>query len=292
MTIEGFTLITVAVGNSRTRLGRFEGRALHDPVSLTNTDGAEAIAAKVRSLADESADGSAPPQVVLASVNDPFAGNLETLLLETFRGGAAGGLWRAGRDVPIEMPHTLDDASTVGADRWLNALGASRRAGQACVVIDAGTAVTVDFVDGEGVFHGGVIAPGVRLMLRSMSEGAAALPELDWDGRAEFTSPFGQSTAEAMTLGAISAVRGLMRERLDAYAEHYGGYPQIVATGGDAVALFEDSDLIEHIVPDLQLIGIQAACERALSEDSDREGFGAAAIGVDFDQRMGADGDG
>lgn len=255
-------LLAVAVGNTRTRVGLFEGRTLHDPASFPNADGAPALLEAM-----EEAAGERPVQVVVASVNESFSGTVAEAL-ET-RGVGAGwvsGVWRAGRDLPVAMSHTLEDATTVGADRWLNALAAWTRARQACVVVDAGTCVTVDFVDGEGTFHGGVIAPGIRLMLASMHSGTAALPEVGWDGRAPEGGPFGRSTRDAMIRGAIAAVRGLVRERVEAYAEHYGGYPQIVATGGDGTVLFEHSDLVEHIVPDLQLIGIQSACERALAD--------------------------
>jgi type III pantothenate kinase len=57
-------------------------------------------------------------------------------------------------------------------------------------------------------------------------------------------------------LGALGSVRGLVHFMIERYAEFYEGYPQIVATGGDAPLLFEKDELVEHIVPDLQLVGI------------------------------------
>ncbi len=152
----------------------------------------------------------------------------------------------------------------MGDDRLLNALGAYARSKQACVIVDAGTAVTVDFVDGEGVFHGGAIAPGVKMMLDAMHERTAALPAVDMKpellpGAAE--APFGKTTAQAMVVGVVAAARGLAHSLIDRYAEFYHAYPRVIATGGDAALLFDNDDLVEHLVPDLTLIGLLAACE-------------------------------
>ena len=162
----------------------------------------------------------------------------------------------------------ITDDSTVGQDRLLCAVGASVRAEQACVVVDAGTAITVDFVDGEGTFQGGIIAPGVQMMLDALHERTAALPKVPFALPDRALGPFGKDTTHAMRLGVLNAARGLARHTIEQYAEAFGGYPQIVATGGDAPALFEHDDLVEHIVPDLQLIGIAEACARVLDADA------------------------
>jgi type III pantothenate kinase len=181
----------------------------------------------------------------------------------------------------------------------LCAFGAYARAKQACVIVDAGTAVTVDFVDGEGAFHGGVIAPGAQMMLDAMHEKTAQLPKVALGGQplrggsAEPTSiagehesttppppsqepprsggpnPFGKNTREAMLLGVANSIRGLVQHTVERYADFFGAYPQVVATGGDAPALFGDEitqgGIVESIVPDLQLIGILEVC-RAVEE--------------------------
>jgi hypothetical protein len=74
-----------------------------------------------------------------------------------------------------------------------------------------------------------------------------------------------------MLVGVRGAARGLAHELIDRYAEFYGAYPQIVATGGDARALFEGDEVIEHIVPDLTLLGIQAACAIQLGGDVEED---------------------
>ena len=134
-------------------------------------------------------------------------------------------------------------------------------------LVNAGTAITVDFVDGEGVFHGGAIGPGVRMMLRSLHEGASALPLVETIEDVVETQ--GRDTRSAMVLGVLEFARGGVHRLIERYAQAYAAYPQIVATGGDAALLFRDDDVIEHVVADLQLMGIHEACRQTLSGDDD-----------------------
>ena len=139
---------------------------------------------------------------------------------------------------------------------------------QACIIVDAGTAVTVDFVDGEGTFHGGAIAPGGALQLRALHEHAAALPELKFNAPTD--EAFGRSTSQAMLQGVYHGIRGMIWRLVEQYAEAYGAYPMVIATGGDAEILFARDELIDRIVPDLTLMGIAAAARRSLvSDDAD-----------------------
>ncbi len=278
-------LLLISVGNSRTRCavaiggagaqmggsggGGGGGGELQPSIYLRNDE--------LGTLPDRLADLAAGVEglrPVIASVNDPVADRLEAALLD-YAGPAdlRAPVLRMGRDLPIPVEHTLTPPITVGQDRLLNALGAFSRSTQACVVIDAGTAVTVDFVDGHGVFQGGAIAPGLRAMLAAMHEHTSALPRLDLNpdllpGRNDPAEhPWGKTTPSAMTLGAVAAVRGMAHELIDRYAEFYEAYPRVVATGGDAPLLFDQDPLVEHIVPDLTLIGMLAACNIALQAD-------------------------
>lgn len=304
-------LILVSVGNTRTRVAVATDGQL-EPSTVLENDNLTAIVQTCLSLAGgEEHLREEPGRVVIAAVNQPLANQLERALLDAAAGGASadgpsksrssgsGGrgtdrspdsraghgqeqvtVLRFGRDLSIPIPNTLDDDTTVGQDRQLDALGAFTRSKQACIVIDAGTAVTVDFVDGQGVFHGGAIAPGVRMMARALHEHTAALPSVniaeelkriaakpaptpsiarEMEDSPVGPVPFGKTTSEAIAIGVASAVRGLVRVLIDRYAEYYGAYPRVVATGGDASMLFEHDELVEIIVPDLALVGMLAA---------------------------------
>ena len=248
-------ILAIAVGNSRTRMGRCVSGGIESP-ALFRSDDTRELARAARELAEGAG------AVVIASVNEPCARALENEL------GSAIPCYRLGRDLSIPIQHALDDASTVGHDRLLCAIGAFEKARQACVVVDAGTAITVDFVDGEGVFQGGAIAPGLSMMLRSMTAGTSALPDIAFEP-VPLDRPFGKRTIEAMRLGAQASAVGAVHHLLGRYAEAFGAYPVVIATGGDAPTLFEGDEIVEHIVPDLQLLGIRAACAIVLDDEID-----------------------
>lgn len=257
-TPSGPEVVVVSVGNSRVKFAKARGEELDDSRAIGKDDVQDAVAAIV-----ELAKPDGRP-VVMASVNNAVADVIE-------KGVVAGGVevYRLGRDLQVPINHALDDASTVGQDRLLNAFGAYARSKQACIVIDTGTAITVDFVDGEGTFQGGMIAPGLRAMLGAMHSSTAALPRLDFAPPDTARGVFGKDTAHAMLLGVQAAVRGIVRYAVDTYAEAYGGYPRVIATGGDARRLLENEPVVENIVSDLQLIGLAAVCNAVLDGGDD-----------------------
>lgn len=109
------------------------------------------------------------------------------------------------RELPLRV--AVDHPDRVGIDRLLNAVGVSHRvpAGTPAVVVDAGSAVTVDLVDAEGTFRGGAIFPGLRLMARALNKDTARLPLVE-----EFTEPHipGRDTDAAIRAGVYHAVCG------------------------------------------------------------------------------------
>ncbi len=250
-------VILVSVGNTRTRLALVQGGALQPSQVLVNASPDELVG-RIRDICG----GRTDVPVLIASVNDPVAEPLADAIRAQGRRVMRASATGAGLHIPIR--HDLVPPVKVGVDRLLAALGAYSRSGQACVVVDAGTAVTVDFVDATGKFLGGCIAPGLALMLGALHEHTAALPLVTVrDGEPFDTGPgpLGKTTTHAMTLGCIAAIQGMTHVLIDRYAEMNGSYPRVVATGGDAPRIFENDDLVEHIVPDLVLMGMHATYE-------------------------------
>lgn len=253
-------LIALAVGNTHARIGLFKGKDLDGSQVIASVE-ASAIADAAVVLADK-AIGEDNPPVVIGSVNPKAA---DAIAVELIKAGLKP--TRFGQETPLPVAHTLDDEGikTVGQDRLLCAAGAFAHAGQACVVVDVGTAVTIDFVDGEGVFHGGAIAPGLDMMLAALAEKTEALPRVSFDREAA-ESIFGKNTPDAMRQGVKAMVCGSVRYLAERYADFYEAYPRIIATGGD-MGVLEGDELVETFLPDLQLHGIRVACERLLEHD-------------------------
>jgi len=257
MNAPDFELLAVNVGNTRVGAAVYCSDEQLGAGDAPSTD-VKSAADMIVELAHELND-SPHGAVVVASVNEPAAESLCAALDDRL----SLAVYRVGVDLPIQLTHTLGDDHTTGVDRFLNAVAAFDTVHQACVVVDAGTAVTVDFIDGEGTFHGGAIAPGARMQLAALHEQTANLPIVDlaWPDDAE---PFARTTAQAMLAGVCVGIQGMTRALVERYAEAYGAYPTIIATGGDAELLFKNDDLIERIVPDLTLRGIAVSAQKAL----------------------------
>jgi type III pantothenate kinase len=240
-------LIALGVGNSRLAIGVFSGGELRkvERIPLSERDRWEAaIATGWKSLS-----GGA---VAAASVNP----KIDTLVEQAVRAAADQSVQWIGRDIDVPIGVETQAPRETGIDRVLNIAAAFEQMGKACIVVDAGTAVTVDCCNDYGDFLGGAIMPGVSLMLEVLAEKTAGI------GRVSYSTPtgaFGDSTESAVSQGIYRSIRGLVREVAEACAEQFGRWPEVIATGGDAEQLFEGWELIHAISPDLGLYGIALA---------------------------------
>ncbi len=254
------SLLAISIGNTRTRLGMFEEGELVQHAAVDNRHEVD-MAAWLREASVVWKGDRAMIPVVLASVNPAMTQKLRAMAMEAF---PTASVMRVETDVPIAIGRQLDHESMVGEDRLLNAAAAYNVLKQACVVVDAGTAITIDFIDGAGTFHGGAIGPGAQMMLTSMHEHTAQLPEVEMDIP---TEPIGHNTVQAMRSAVYHGLRGMVRELVEQYAEVAGTYPMVIATGGSADLLFKDDPFIERMVPDLTLIGLAVSWQRHVDEE-------------------------
>jgi type III pantothenate kinase len=193
---------------------------------------------------------------------------------------------RSGPAAPAvaqHLEHGLDlsacrNVHTIGADRLWAARGAWERAHGPALVVDAGTAVTVDALGvaahGGPAFLGGAIAPGADLLRRALGAGAARLFEVELpiasDGAVALADvpALGRESAEALRSGVVHGLRGAVRElaRLVALEARLAGAPRFV-TGGGAAWLLAAPPVIEHAehVPLLVHEGLLAAFDQSAS---------------------------
>jgi type III pantothenate kinase len=146
--------------------------------------------------------------------------------------------------LPLQV--RLEKPDYVGIDRLLDAVAANSRrpAGTSAVIVDAGSAVTVDALDENGAFVGGAILPGLRLMAATLHEHTALLPQIDVP-RHPPSSP-GKSTIAAMEAGIFWAVAGGIRALIEQYAAAASAPPRVFLTGGDGPVL-------QTVLPEAQL---------------------------------------
>lgn len=124
----------------------------------------------------------------------------------------------------------------LGVDRWVAMIGAWAEFRKACLVVDAGTAVTIDAIDREGQHLGGQILPGMALMREALAGNTSDLPSVTarTAKAARGMDMFGNSTTAAITHGTLGAVVGAIEHAAHALRESGYRKPAVVLTGGDA----------------------------------------------------------
>jgi len=156
------------------------------------------------------------------------------------------------------MRNAYNPPESLGIDRWLAAMGAWYRLRQAVVVVDAGTAVTVDAVTGAGVFLGGAILPGWRLCAQALEQGTAALAvtaDATHDKWPDTTAAAFQCGVRLAVVGGITAAITMAEEALGEPCRH-------MICGGDGAALSQYLGINVEQVPDLVLQGLQRVADR------------------------------
>ena len=144
----------------------------------------------------------------------------------------------------------------LGADRWLALIAARARSVRPTLVVSAGTALTVDALDAEGNFLGGVIVPGMSLMRHSLAQGTAGAR-----GEGGSVVPFPRQTADAVASGMWAALAGAVRAQFERLEAGTGGAPVCLVTGGDGEALLLHLPLPAHYAPRLVLEGLSALAQ-------------------------------
>ena len=259
-------LLAVDIGNTAVTLGVFETArpvegdgGLAEPLwrrrlATSGESSPEGWSGAVEGVLSEAGMGagdvdSAMVCSVVPGVEAAFSAALRALFgsppLVLSDGQAAG---RAAR-----MGVLTDDPAEVGADRVVAAAAAYAVYGGPVIVVDSGTALTVDYVDGDGNYLGGAIAPGVETSSAALIEKAARLApvELRRPERA-----VGRSTDEALRSGAYYGFSGLVDRIVEKMEAEEGRAATVVATGGGAGLVAGGSDRIGVVDESLVLKGL------------------------------------
>lgn len=228
-------LLLIDAGNSRTKWGCYEQQWLCTGVCLNNDIG---------NLERDWSELPRPARVVGCNVGG-------ATLAEQI--GKAAARWRItpewirARRSECGVTNSYSKPETLGADRWAALVGARNLESGACLVVNAGTALTVDALAGDGTFLGGLIVPGFDLMQEALARSTAHLKVEG--GR---FAAFPRSTADAIASGAVQALCGAverMRSEMtkasetDATVLLSGGRARLIETG-----LSFPARVIEHLV--------------------------------------------
>jgi type III pantothenate kinase len=188
--------------------------------------------------------------VILSNVVPQTAFNLRSLC-RTYFGGDPLVVGDAGVDPGIKV--LIDRPEEAGADRIANAVGAKNRYRTPAIVLDLGTATTFDVVDAEGNYCGGAICPGITMSFEALYTRAAKLP------RVEIKRPkraVGRTTVEAMQSGIYWGYIGLIEGLIARIERECGQSMTVIGTGGLVPLIADGTSAIQHVDPDLTLLGL------------------------------------
>ncbi|MFK7935154.1 MAG: type III pantothenate kinase [Saprospiraceae bacterium] len=155
---------------------------------------------------------------------------------------------------PIPIVNQYSTPHTLGKDRLAAVVGAyAFYPQQNCLIIDAGTCITYEFLTAEGIYLGGNIAPGLRMRARAMHEFTAKLPLIDIENN--IINPIGNTTVSAMqngtTWGAILESVGTID-----YCKQHFGTTKVILTGGDAAIFYQNLTQATTVHANLVLHGL------------------------------------
>jgi len=252
------TNLTLDLGNTRDKYAVFRGHTLLHAgiggVEERADNGGLAPQELPEARLDRSSLGQIlaqfqPAQVLLSNTGPERADLLEWL-------GQQLPMLTLQADTPLPFASAYQTPQTLGRDRIALAAGAWHRApNQPVLAIDAGTCITLEFVDSAGVYQGGVIAPGIRMRLRAMHTFTARLPLVDWNGTGQEAPLVGKSTRECLLAGAVTASAAELDGLVDRYRQEYPGM-LVLLTGGDGPALAASMKNRIFAVPHLLMEGL------------------------------------
>jgi type III pantothenate kinase len=249
--------LVVDVGNTETVVGLVRGRTdvrAHWRLSTLVPRTVDEYRHLLGALLAESGIGRARGAVIGSVVPDATA-----VLMPTLAALVDGPVYVVGPDSLLGIRLDVEEPRTVGPDRIVNTLAARELYRRDTIAVDLGTATTFDLITADGVFMGGVIAPGVSAGLEWLGRRTAKLP------RVELMPPdatIGRRTEACIQSGvfysAVDGVDGVVRRII---AEWGRPDPYVVATGGFATVIGPHCKTVQHIEPFLTLYGLAMAGE-------------------------------
>ncbi|MFY7842193.1 MAG: type III pantothenate kinase [Actinomycetes bacterium] len=248
-------LLAIDVGNTNTVLGLYDDKKLiqHWRIKTDSSSTADELILTFNGLLKDQ------PQVTGISLCSTVPSVLREMrwMLERYFPNTKTVIIEPGTKTGV--PIITDNPKEVGADRIANSLAVFERHGGPSVVVDFGTSTNFDVVSEKGEFLGGALAPGIEISLEALASKAAQLRKV------EFVKPrsvIGKNTVEALQSGALYGFAGQVDGILQRIIAEIGPVKAVVATGGLASLVVEESSTITHHEPDLTLEGLRLVFEK------------------------------
>ncbi len=233
-------ILAVDVGNSRVKWGLHDGQAWHKR--------GWAPLADIVALGSDWAALEAPEHIVISNVAGP---NVRSALDKLFSRWPCEAAWLTAQAAQCGVINRYQAPARLGSDRWAALIAAWARCAGACVVVNAGTALTVDALNDRGEFLGGLIVPGLTTMQAALAANTAGLQVASGQ-----YADFPTRTEDAIFSGAVAAMAGAVEKMAAVLGSRQGHAPQCLISGGDAARLHARLSVAATIVDNLVLDGL------------------------------------
>jgi len=246
-------LLVIDIGNSHIVLGVYEGDTLREHFRVETAKGRTADEYRVVLFGLLSMAGVSPDAIeggIMASV----VPTLNDVFLRAVEQAFDVALMVVGPGLKTGMPIMYEDPREVGADRIVNAVAAFDEGGGPVIVVDFGTATTFDCISAKGEYLGGAIVPGITISANALFDRAAKLP------RAEISRPpraVGRNTIHSMQSGILFGYAALVDGLVARLESEMDDECRVVATGGLAALMREESEAIDEVDELLTLRGLR-----------------------------------
>lgn len=249
-------ILTIDIGNTNTELGMFEGDQLkeHYRIQTDPLRTPDELALMYRGLIGEN------PQLtgIAMCSTSPSALRETRYMLEKYYGEVRSVIVEPGTKTGVGVQ--TDNPKEVGTDRIMNTLAAFTLFGGPSIVVDFGTSTNFDVVSAKGEFIGGALAPGIETSIEALAQRAAQLRKVEL---IKPRSVIGKNTVEALQSGTYFGFTGQVDGVVTKIIDELGGdVTSVVATGGLARIVLEESVTITDYVPELTLVGLRLVFEK------------------------------
>jgi type III pantothenate kinase len=256
-------LLAIDVGNTHTVLGLFDGEEVveHWRIATDSRRTADELAVVLRGLLDQfPGPGGANVDGIVVCSTVPAVLHEMRDMCRRYYGDVPAVVVEPG--VRTGVPVLTDNPKEVGTDRIVNALAAAHLFGGPAIVVDFGTATTFDAVSAKGEYLGGAIAPGIEISVEALGSRGAQLRKVEI---VRPRSVIGKNTVEALQSGILFGFAGQVDGVVARMAAELAEDPEdvtVVATGGLAPLVLEESATIDVHDPWLTLVGLRLVFER------------------------------
>lgn len=258
-------LLAIDVGNTNVVFAIFDGRKLKARWRIATDPrrtGDEYAVWLMQLLSIRGIERSAIDQIIVSTVVPRALHNIEVLAHNYFNvEPLVAGQGKADYAMDIDVP----DPRSLGADRAVNAIAAHAKYPGDLIIVDFGTATTLDAVDFNGAYKGGIIAPGINLSLDALVGNTAKLPRIAIR-KPDSTSVIGTNTEDQMLIGVFWGYVAMMEGLISRMKAQIGRPAKVIATGGLAILLAEATDSFDTVDADLTLDGMAILAQRAAAK--------------------------